>query len=222
MIKAIFLDVDDTLLDFNKNAKQDALICAEQFQVCLPEGFMDTFHRINNQLWHRIQEGTLTIPELYKLRWSAILKEFGIETDYDGFETAFVQNLRECAIKCDYADDLIEYLFKKYPLYIASNATHLQQVRRLTKAGYIDYFKDIYTSELAKAGKPKKQFFDYCLAHCGYKPEEVVMIGDSISADISGAKQYGLTTIWYNPDGKPESEFADYTIKDLREVKDIL
>jgi len=222
MVKAIFLDVDDTLLDFNKNAEFDALQCAKEFGFTLPKDFMVTFKRINDDCWNRIQQGTLTIPELHKVRWKSILIALGIETDYEAFEWAFIAKLKECAIQVDYALELVQYLADKYPLYIASNATQLQQEKRLKLAEMSDYFQDIYTSERAKAGKPKKEFFDYCLAQCGYSKDEVIMIGDSISADISGAKQYGIQTIWYNPTGLPESEYADYTVKDLREIKDIL
>lgn len=222
MIKAIFFDVDDTLLDFHKNAEYDALECAKQFELELPSNFMETFDEINNQLWEQIQQGSLTIEQLLRIRWKTILQKLQIVTDYEAFEMAFVQKLKECAIQVDYAYETVAYLAKKYPLYIASNASQQQQEKRLKIAQMDGFFQQIYTSQIAQASKPQKEFFDFCLKQCGYQKQEVVMIGDSISADIAGAKQYGLKTIWYNPKGLPASEYADETISDLRELRQIL
>jgi FMN phosphatase YigB (HAD superfamily) len=49
------------------------------------------------------------------------------------------------------------------------------------------------------------------------------MIGDSLSADIIGAKEYGMATIWYNHSKDlVQSSSADYVVNDLIEIKEIL
>ena len=52
----------------------------------------------------------------------------------------------------------------------------------------------------------------------------MIMIGDSITADISGGFDFGLKTIWFNPEelDTPETPCPDYTIKSLLEIKNIL
>ena len=73
--------------------------------------------------------------------------------------------------------------------------------------------------------KPKEAFFDACMAELGdIRPDQVMMIGDSISADISGAKDYGMQTCWYNHKGVPTDHgtIADYEVDSLLEIKEIL
>ena len=68
------------------------------------------------------------------------------------------------------------------------------------------------------AAKPDKKYFDYVLAHIpGASTENCLVIGDSLSADIKGAQNAGLDSLWYNPNRKantlpipPNFEAASY------------
>ena len=53
---------------------------------------------------------------------------------------------------------------------------------------------------------------------------EVIMIGDSLSADISGGVSYGIKTMWFNYDKIPVSADikADYIVHSLAEIKNYL
>lgn len=82
------------------------------------------------------------------------------------------------------------------PIYIVSNidrADILEAVRfhGLTSAG-------IFTSEDAKAYKPRKELFELALKRSGKKADEVVHIGDSLSSDVKGAGAVGIRAIWLN------------------------
>ena len=50
------------------------------------------------------------------------------------------------------------------------------------------------------------------------------IVGDSLTSDIRGGNNAGITTCWYNPDRKtaPEGYRIDYMIADLREILPIL
>ena len=67
-----------------------------------------------------------------------------------------------------------------------------------------------------------KEFFDACFDVLGCEKSEAVMIGDSISADIKGAKNYGLTSIWMKGTKEGDCPFTDYTVTKLEEIKGIL
>ena len=55
------------------------------------------------------------------------------------------------------------------------------------------------------------------------KKEEVIMIGDSLTADISGGIEFGIKTLWYNHYGELNPEIiADYTVDKLFGIKNIL
>jgi len=52
-------------------------------------------------------------------------------------------------------------------------------------------------------------------------PAEILIVGDSLSADIKGGKNAGLTTMWYSKDGKEDSS-ADFVIKNLFDIADVI
>ena len=135
MIKAVLLDVDNTLLDFNKCACAAMQDAARDFSLVLPEHAFTTFRRINDGLWRQIEEQTLTTEELYRIRWARIFRELGIEFDGPTFEERFYHYLTTAAEKVDGADELMAHLQGKYILCIASNAPYLQQVQRMERRG---------------------------------------------------------------------------------------
>ena len=50
-----------------------------------------------------------------------------------------------------------------------------------------------------------------------YSKDQMVIIGDSLSSDIQGGKNFGITTIWYNPNHK-ESNLPDYQVDNLLDI----
>jgi len=219
MIKAILLDVDNTLLDFNKCACAAMYDAAREFSLPLPEDAFAAFRRINDGLWRQVEQQTLTTEELYRIRWALIFRELGIDFDGPTFEERFYHYLTTAAEKVDGADELMAYLKDKYILCIASNAPYRQQVQRMEKAGYLPYLHHLFISEEIGAAKPAPRFFEACLAALApLRPEEVLMIGDSLTADIAGAKACGIRTCWYRHGSGKDGSMADYCVADLREI----
>ena len=85
------------------------------------------------------------------------------------------------------------------------------------------YFKHRFLSEEIGVAKPALAFWKHCLDFLSLSPSEVVMIGDSPSADIIGAHEAGITTVWYNHDKfETDGVPADYITNQLCEVKKFL
>ena len=223
MIKAVLLDVDNTLLDFNKCACAAMQEAARDFSLPLPENAFADFRRINDGLWRQIEEQTLTTDELYRIRWALIFREWGVDFDGPTFEARFYHYLTTAAEKVDGADELIAHLKDKYILCIASNAPYLQQVQRMEKAGYLPHLRHLFISEEIGAAKPSPCFFEACLASLApLRPDEVLMIGDSLTADIAGAKACGIRTCWYRHGSHKDGSMADYCVDCLDEIRSIL
>ena len=224
MITTVLLDVDNTLLDFNLCAKESMRLAAEKFGISLPANIFDIFHEINTGLWHDIEKGKLTRQGLYKIRWKTIFEVIGVDFDGETFEAQFVENLHTVAIPVEGATDLLDYLHSKYTLCVASNAAYGQQVSRLTRADMLKYMKHLFISEQIGAPKPSPEFFDKCIEALGVGTDELIMIGDSISADINGAHGYGIKTCFYNhaKAALPSDLCADYAVNSLAEIKNIL
>ena len=225
-MKAIFIDIDNTLLDFDEYVRATM---AEGFaHFGLPAYRPEMYHTFtteNNKLWRQIEEGTLTFEELQKIRWSNIFAALGFSFDGPTFERYFREALHESAIPVPGAMDLLQSLSGGALLCVASNGPYEQQLHRLEIGGMRPYFDYFFISERAGAAKPSREFFDYAFrALNGNRPDpilpqETLIIGDSLSSDMAGGLQYGMKTCYYRRSGAPAAPAGvDYTVTDLRQI----
>ena len=80
-------------------------------------------------------------------------------------------------------------------------------------------------SEALGVEKPNKAFFDAVMDWIRPEtPDEVMIVGDSLTSDIRGGNNAGIKTCWYNPERKtaPDGYRIDYMIADLHEIIPIL
>jgi len=224
MIKNILIDIDNTLLDFNESAKECIRIAFNEQGIHFDQNTFPVFKRVNDGLWLKIENGELDRNGLHKIRFNLVLQALGLSGDGATIERRFREILFHTAIPVEGAVELLKYLSSKYQVYTASNAIYLQQINRLTKTGMIGYIKDNFISEKLGCQKPTKDFFDACMQSANAKIEETVMIGDSLTADIIGAHEYGLKSIWYNHSKEYVSgkECYDYVVNNLIDIKNIL
>ncbi len=200
--KAVLIDIDNTLLDFDASAR----LCMEegfaQRGITLAPNAGEVFTRINNGLWKQLEHGEITKQDIYDSRWSLIFKELGVEADGTEFELYFRRYIFDSTVVIEGAMELLEYLAAKYPLYVASNGIHEQQINRLTKCGMLKYIKDVFTSQRLGVQKPEKEFFTKCLELMNCSADDVIMIGDSLNADIKGGNSVGIKTLWFNQNNR--------------------
>ena len=223
-IKAVLIDIDDTLLDFNACASVALKECFLQSGIDYKDDYFKVFLQVNESLWSMIERGEITRKQHRERRFNVILEKLNIKYDGAVLEERFRDQLYGVACTVDGANEILEYLSKKYALYAASNA-YTRQIERIKIAGIDKYFKNVFLSEQLGATKPSKEYFDRCFSLMdGILPSQTVMIGDSLTADIDGGKNYGLKTIWFNGKNKlgDETIKPDYTIKSLIEIKNIL
>lgn len=224
MTEILLIDIDGTLLDFKKCSKLSINQGFEEYGIEFSDYVFDTFLEINDKLWLQIESGTLTRERLHKIRWNTVFKALNIDFDGEAFEQTFLKYLFDSHEHVDGAEDILKYLSGKYVLCAASNGIYPQQVNRLKKAGLIKYFKHLFISEEMGEAKPSAAYFDICFDRLENPDKSSVMIiGDSLTADIFGGKSYGIKTLWYNPgDAVPQKAVPDYTVNSLCEIKDIL
>ena len=83
----------------------------------------------------------------------------------------------------------------------------------------------MFFSEDIGISKPQKEFFDYCFNSLNNPPkEDVILIGDSLSADILGGINYNIKTIWFNKNNEtcPDNIKPTYIVRALTEIEDII
>ena len=225
-MQMIFIDIDNTLLDFDAYIRQTMREGFAHFGLKPYEPYMEAvFHRENGKLWRQIEQGTLTFRELEEIRWNNVFRALNIDFDGQVFEKYFRAALYDSAIPMDGAMELLEALHGKYPLAVASNGPYDQQLHRLEIGGMKPYFDYFFISEHAGAAKPAPAFFDYAFRELNENrsvpilPQETLIIGDSLSSDIAGGLQYGMKTCYYRRPGAPAAPTGvDDTVTDLRQI----
>lgn len=204
MKKAVFLDIDNTLLDFDACSEEAIRLGFEERGLRWEHGFYATFRRVNDALWQQLERGELTLEELYAVRFDRVFGAMGVRVDGAEFERGFRLRLHDLAIPMAGAGALLRALWGRYRLFAASNGPHEQQLNRLQSSGLLPFFEDVFTSQRMGYNKPGRNFFDACFALLpGLSPADCVMVGDSLTADIAGALDYGMDAIFLNPRALP-------------------
>lgn len=203
MIRIVLIDVDNTLLDFDRCAAYAIETGMREVGLPYTEETYPAFREINERLWREIEKGNLKREGLTGIRWPWIFDRLGIRADGTAFEERFVRHLYDSHETVDGARELLEYLSGKYEVYAASNAPAGEQESRLTKAGLHPYLKGLFISQELGHPKPSREFFEACFRLLGEPPrDEVLLIGDSLTADMRGGVEFGIHTCWFNHDGR--------------------
>ncbi len=219
MIRNIFLDLDDTLLDFKAAEKRAVAQTLTQVGVAVNDRVLRRYSELNESQWKRMERGEITVEQVKTRRYELLFAELGVIADaaqttkiYEGFLAAQHPELPG-------ARAMMNELYGKYRLCLASNGTARVQYQRLEESGFGRYFDKLFLSQELGANKPSPAFFEACFAQLdGFQKSESVIFGDSLTSDILGGLQAGLITVWFNPGGKPaEAIKPDYQVRSLAE-----
>ena len=202
--KAIFIDIDDTLLDYIP-------CCREAFDAAMrnitpsleereEERLFHLFFEISGRLFSEAKHGKYTIAEVMDLYPKEFIAAIGYpESAVDPFKHAFRAAWGETHTLVPEAKEMLDILRTKgYRLFAASNSFGHLQRRRLERAGILPYFEDTYISMDIGYDKPDIRFFQEALRRCGLQPNEVLMIGDSMTTDILGAQAAGIEALFFD------------------------
>ena len=107
-------------------------------------------------------------------------------------------------------------------LHIITNGFEEVQFRKLNHSRIRSYFKYVITSEMAGSQKPNREIFKYAMDKTSALASESIFIGDSIEADITGAKSVGMDNVLFNPDRITHHETVTHEIQFLSQLKDFL
>lgn len=225
MIRNVLFDLDDTLFDFHKAEKIALTKTLVHFGIDPTEETLALYSTINAAHWKRLELGEISREEVKVGRYRELFKTIGVERDPVKATAYYESMLAIGHYFMPGAPELLEELYRKYRLYIVSNGTAKVQEGRIGSSGIAKYMDGIFISQILGANKPDKQFFDICFAEIpDFSLSETVIIGDSLSSDIKGGINAGITTVWFNPKGiENDNDIKpDYTIKELSEVPGLL
>jgi 2-haloacid dehalogenase len=233
MYKAILLDLDGTLIDFEasvahalREAFRNAGFIVDDAASWDP--IWEAYAPISDSYWRRCaQEGwsrdqviayTMrdTLAALRKDEWAASALAPRLAAAYwDAF----------CCTAClnPGARDILERLTPHFKLGLVTNGEGEAQRGRLWAAGLDGYFSSVVISEEAGYAKPACEIFDTALAELGVDAGEALYVGDSVEHDYYGARNAGIDFCYYQPDERSHSELRPrFRVSDLRELVYVL
>ena len=227
--KAIFLDWDDTIGDWTTaehKALQD-IYAYYQLNRLYPtfEDYLNAYKPYNLELWGMYGRGEVTKEWLHLQRFLKPIEGLSV-TDEGlrdlaheiGAEFLRLTNKYFCLLPD--AEKVVKYLASKYPLTIISNGFKEVQYYKFEHSGLAPYFTHRLISEEVGINKPQPEIFRIALQRNGITADQAVMIGDSYSSDIAGAKAAGIDQLWIH-EGETE-ETATYIVPGITDIMKIL
>jgi len=225
MIEFLFLDLDDTILDFHKAERIAIRKTLLDFGVEPTEEILARYHVINKWHWEQLELGKLTRKQVQEERFHVLFSELGREVDGEKIAKTYMENLAIGHYFLPGAEEAVIELHKKYRLFLASNGNASVQKGRMTSANLYRFFEQVFVSQEVGFDKPSKAYFDACFARIpGFDPRKAIMVGDSLTSDIRGGINAGLRTVWVNPNHKENHTDIqpDYEIESIKELEDLL
>lgn len=224
MIEFLFLDLDDTILDFHKAERIAISKTIREFGVEPTEEILTLYHGINKWHWEQLELGKLTRAEVLVNRFGVLFEKLGREVDAQACAKTYERNLSIGHYFLPGAEEAVDRLHKKYRLFLVSNGTAVVQKGRMTSANLYRFFEKVFVSQEIGHNKPAKAYFDACFAQIpDFDPEKAIVVGDSLTSDIQGGINAGIKTVWVNPEHRECGNIKpDYEIEALSQLEALL
>ncbi len=218
MHNIFFFDLDQTLLDFHASEKIALGTVLKENGLSYTDDVYPAFKAYNKSLWLELEKGTVTRTELFTKRFIYIFSL--CEGDHSSLDplkvnSKFIKTMSVNGVLMDGALEFVRRLKDGIPgsrIYIASNGATINAKGRIASTGLDRYIDGLFISEDMGVTKPDPAFFDMCLEHIGETKDSCIMIGDSLSSDMLGAKNASLDSVWFMPSGNIEEAMREYDI----------
>ncbi len=218
MHKNFLFDLDQTLLDFHASERRALEIVVTKNGLKFTDEVYDHFKAKNKSLWLELERGTINRTELFTIRFNDLF-DF-CEGDSTGLDPLvvnadFIRTMSVNGVPMPGALEFVRKLRAEIPcarIYIASNGATINAQGRMASTGLDRLIEHLYISEDMGVNKPEKEFYDICLEGIGEPKETCIMIGDSLTSDMLGAKNAGLASVWFMPSGDVDAAVREYDI----------
>ena len=209
--KALLLDADDTLLDFQANERESVKKVFQKLGLPVDDSVLAQYSAINRELWLAHERGEITKQMIWDQRFVRLFKALNCRADGLEAERLYRAALGEGAQTIPGAVELCQELNGAYELYIVTNGTAQTQYSRIHNAGFDRWVRGVFISE---------ELFE----RIPFSRQETLIVGDSLTSDIQGGVNAGVDTCWYNPARlkRGKGPCPTFEIHQLNELKDVL
>jgi YjjG family noncanonical pyrimidine nucleotidase len=221
----ILFDADNTLFDYYKSEGEALRRAFASFGLPYTDDILPIYKEVNDPLWKRFERGEIQADFIRDYRFELLLKKLGQVGDSRALNEAYLEALGAQTQEMEGARETVEALEGRYMMGIVTNGLSTVQRKRFSLSPLARFFPVIIVSEETGFTKPDPAIFEAALSKMGSPPKErVLMVGDSLSADIAGAIASGIDSCWVDRE-RPELEAVpepDYRIHKIGEVREIL
>ena len=212
LVTDVFFDLDHTLWDFEKNSALtfETILAKNSIPVELPN-FLEVYIPTNFAFWKLYREEKITKEALRYQRLKSVFDALEIYVEdkmINKLADEYIQYLSSYTNLFQGTIEILEYLKPKYTLHIITNGFQEIQEKKLRLSGISSYFNHVINSEMAGVKKPNPIIFELALKNAQVIPENAIMIGDSLEADILGAKASGLHALHFNTHKEPTHDIC--------------
>ena len=211
-------DLDQTLLDFHASEQKALGIVLKANGLPFSDEIYQFFKAHNKALWLELEKGQVSRTELFTIRFTDIIRHCGGNPEkFDPLiiNDDFIRTMSVNGVLMEGALEFMEQLKCGVPdagIYILSNGATINARGRIASTGLDKYIDGLFVSEDLGVAKPSADFFDICLNQIGASKKSCIMIGDSLTSDMLGAKNASLASVWFMPSGDIESAMREYEI----------
>ena len=159
--------------------------------------------------------------------WSAALADHGIDDAALAatLADAFITERKALHVVFPESRKVLDALRSRVRLGLITNGPPDLQGEKIEKSGLGAYFDTVVISGAVGYGKPRAEIFRIAMERLRCDGAPAVMVGDSLSRDVAGARNAGIKCIWVNRAGaRHDGEFPhpDAEVCDLSTIPALL
>ncbi len=205
-INTLYIDFDGTIVDYHEaeyRALWELFIQYDKKEDEIKKIIIDYMNK-NKELWGLFEKNKISISDIQYQRFKFLIDKYNVNTEPMTLNKQYLHNFVNFTdIKPSIVNSLLELKKKGFKLFIVSNGAEEIQYQRIKKLNLFPIIEGYVTSERVGIAKPNPLMFNVALSELKEKypdidKENILIIGDSYPADITGGKKWGINTVWIN------------------------
>lgn len=224
VVRAVLFDLDDTLFDHSGCARE-ALSAVHSGHACFAGIGFEAFERAHaaylEELHQEVMFGRLPLEDARRERFRRLFNAYDVDAGRElagAAASMYRDRYRESRRTVQGAAALLRLVKTRARVGVVSNNLLAEQQEKIAFCGIEAFVDALVVSEEAGVAKPDPAIFTLALDRLGCRAEDAVMIGDSWSADVAGARAAGIRAVWFNRLGEAPPD-VDPAVGELRSLE---